>query len=76
MTFEQIEAEILALPKDSLALLVARIIEHLGQVEQIDQQIADEWAEEAERRDQDMSDGNVAGIPSQEVFKRIRASLQ
>jgi hypothetical protein len=76
MTLEQLEAQVLALPKDSLALLVARLIEHLGQVGEIDQQVADEWLQEAELRDEDMSDGRIVGVSSQEVFKKLRASLQ
>ena len=59
MTIEQLEAQVLALPNDSLALLVARLIEHLGQVGEIDQQVAEEWIEEAELRDGDMSNGKI-----------------
>jgi hypothetical protein len=76
MTIEQLEAQVLALPNDSLALLVARLIEHLGQVSETDQQVAEEWIEEAELRDDDISNGKVAGISSQEVFNKLRASLQ
>ena len=59
MTIEQLEAQVLALPNDSLALLVARLIEHLGQVGEFDQQIAEEWIQEAELRDEDMSNGKI-----------------
>ncbi|WP_071189865.1 addiction module component [Trichormus sp. NMC-1] len=59
MTIEQLEAQVLALPKDSLVLLVARLIEHLGQVGDIDQQVAEEWIQEAELRDEDMSNGKI-----------------
>ena len=76
MTIEQLEAQVLALPNDSLALLVARLIEHLGQVGEIDQKVAQEWIQEAELRDEDMSNGNIAAISSQEVFSKLRASLQ
>ncbi|MEI6443566.1 MAG: addiction module component [Nostocales cyanobacterium ELA583] len=76
MTIEQLEAQVLALPNDSLALLVARLIEHLGQVSGIDQKVAQEWIQEAELRDEDMSNGNIAAISSQEVFSKLRASLQ
>jgi hypothetical protein len=76
MTIEQLEAQVLALPNDSLALLVARLIEHLGQVGEIDQQIAEEWIQEAELRDDDMSNGKIPGVSSQEVFNKLRASLQ
>ncbi|WP_199328234.1 hypothetical protein [Cylindrospermum sp. FACHB-282] len=41
LTDGQLEAQILALPNDSLASLIARLLEHLGQVGEIDQQIAD-----------------------------------
>ncbi|MFM6277279.1 MAG: addiction module protein [Dolichospermum sp.] len=76
MTIEQLEAQVLALPKDTLALLVARLIEHLGQVEEIDQQIANEWIQEAELRDKDISNGKIAGISSQEVFSKLRIYLE
>ncbi|MFM5998149.1 MAG: addiction module protein [Dolichospermum sp.] len=76
MTIEQLEAQVLALPKDTLALLVARLIEHLGQVEEIDQQIANEWIQEAELRDKDISNGKIAGISPQEVFSKLRTYLQ
>lgn len=76
MTFEQLEAEILALPKDSQAALLARLLWHLGQTAQIDRQAANIWAEEAELRDQAMDKEQIAGIRTQEVFQRIRASLQ
>ncbi len=40
MTLDQLEAEVLALPKDSLVKLLARLIEQLDQLSDIDQQIA------------------------------------
>ena len=76
MTLENLEAEVLSLPKDSQATLLARLLEHLGQSSEIDQEAAFFWAEEAERRDQAMDDGQTAGVPAQQVFQRIRASLQ
>jgi Putative addiction module component len=76
MTIEQLEAEVLALPKDTLALLVARLIEYLGQVEEIDQQVAEEWIQEAELRDEDISSGKIAGVSSQEVFSKLRTYLE
>ncbi|WP_353932424.1 addiction module protein [Okeanomitos corallinicola TIOX110] len=76
MTIEQLEAEVLALPKDTLALLVARLIEYLGQLEEIDQQVAEEWIQEAELRDEDISSGKISGVSSQEVFSKLRTYLQ
>ena len=75
MTLETLEAEILALPKDSQALLLSRLLKHLGQSEDIDQDIATDWAEEAERRDQSLDNGLAIGIPAEEVLQQIRASL-
>lgn len=75
MTLEQLEAEVLALPKDSQVILLARLLERLGQTNEIDRAIADHWIEEAEKRDQNMDSSSV-GIPAPEVFQRVRASLQ
>lgn len=76
MTLEQLEAEVLALPKDSQVILLARLLERLGQNSEIDQENTASWVEEAEKRDAAMSAGQVAGIPAEEVLQRIRASLQ
>ena len=76
MTLEQLEAEVLALPKDSQVILLARLLERLGQESGIDQEIAATWAEEAQKRDEDMNTNQITGIPAEELFQRVRASLQ
>ena len=76
MTIEQLEAEILALPKNSQVILLARLLERLGQDNEIDQEITDSWAEEAQKRDEAMNTNNSIGIPDEDVFQRVRASLQ
>lgn len=76
MTLEQIEAEVLALPKEAQATLLARLLEHLGETEIVDSEIADVWADEAKRRDRAMDDLGETGTPAGEVFRKIRASLQ
>jgi hypothetical protein len=76
MTLEQLEAEVLALPKEAQAELLARLLVHLGQTSEIDQEIASVWVEEAELRDQAINGGQVAGVPTEEVFQRIRTLLQ
>lgn len=76
MTLEQLEAAILALPKDSLAALLARLLGYLGQTGEIDREVASIWFEEAEARDRAMDNDRVSGIPAKEVFQRLRASLQ
>jgi uncharacterized protein YbaP (TraB family) len=76
MRLEQLEAEVLALPREAQAELLARLLGHLGQTVDIAQEMASAWVEEAERRDRAMDHDQVAGIPSDEVFRRIRDSLQ
>ena len=67
MTLENLEAEVLSLPRDSQARLLARLLEHLGQSNEIDQEVASVWAEEAERRDQSMDDGQTTGVPAHSI---------
>jgi Putative addiction module component len=76
MTLENLEAAVLLLPKQSQATLLARMLERLGQSTEIDQEVASAWVEEAELRDRAMDNGQVAGIPAEQVFQRFRTSLQ
>ncbi len=57
-------------------ILLARLLERLGQESGIDQEIAASWAEEAQKRDEDMNINQITGIPAEELFQRVRASLQ
>jgi len=50
MTIENLEAEVLALPKDSQAALLSRLLELLGRGE-IDREVGSIGVEEAQRRD-------------------------
>jgi hypothetical protein len=76
MKLEQLEAEILALPKDTQATLLAKLLGHLGQIGEIDQGVASIWVEEAEQRDQSITSSQVTGIHAEEVFQRLRTFLQ
>ena len=76
MTIENLEAEVLLLPKQSQVTLLARMLERLGQGDEVHPEVASVWVEEAEIRDRAMGDGQVAGIPAEQVFQRIRTSLQ
>ncbi len=40
MTLENLEAEVLLLPRDAQAILLARLLERLGQSHEIDQEVA------------------------------------
>jgi uncharacterized protein YbaP (TraB family) len=75
MTLENLEAEVLSLPRDSQAALLSKLLEHLAQNNDIDQEIASAWANEAEQRDQAMNGGQISGVPAEQVFLTVRASL-
>ncbi|MBD2152844.1 addiction module protein [Pseudanabaena sp. FACHB-1277] len=75
MTLEQLENEVLALPQDSLIHLFTRLIEQLGKTNEIDREIENDWLEEAEARDHDLTSGEVIGYPASQVFADLRASL-
>jgi|NOAtaT_6_FD_contig_31_2326673_length_298_multi_2_in_0_out_0_1 hypothetical protein len=75
MTLEQLENEVLALPQDSLIHLFTRLIEQLGKTNEIDREVENDWLEEAEARDYDLTSGEVIGYPASQVFADLRASL-
>jgi hypothetical protein len=68
MTLENLEAEVLLLPKQSQVTLLTRMLERLGQSNEIDQEVASVWVEEAESHDRVMDDGQVAGTPCRTSF--------
>ncbi len=76
MTLENLEAEVLLLPKQSQVTLLARMLERLGQSNEIDQEVSSIWVEEAEMRDRAMDNDETTGIPAEQVFQRVRTSLQ
>jgi hypothetical protein len=51
MTLDQLEQEVLALPKELQAALIARLLARLGNDAAIDSEIVETWAEEAEECD-------------------------
>ena len=75
MTFEQLENEVLALPQDSLMHLFTRLIEQLGKTNEIDREVENDWLEEAEARDHDLTSGEVIGYPASQVFADLRTFL-
>jgi hypothetical protein len=76
MTIESLEAEVLLLPKQTQATLLARMLERLGQGNEIDQEVFSIWVEEAKLRDRAMDNNEAAGIPAEQVFQRVRTYLQ
>lgn len=72
MSIQELEAEALKLPVHERARLAEALIASLDE----EDEIADAWTEEAERRYEELRSGAVEGIPSEDVFSRLRSRLQ
>lgn len=73
MTVEQIEAEALKLPDQARAELLGRLMRSLADTLAMDPEVAEAWAQEAVRRDEEMKLGSVTGLPAEEVFEELRS---
>lgn len=72
MSVQELEAEVLRLPSHERARLAEVLIASLEE----EDEIASAWADEAERRYEELRDGRVEAIPAEEVFARIRSRLR
>ncbi len=71
MTIEQLEAEAMQLPAHHRARLAEALIASLDEEAEIEQI----WADEAERRGQELRAGALSGRPAPQVFADARARL-
>jgi len=71
MTLDQIETEALTLPEESRAKLVETLLLSFEKVNRGDDEVAQVWAEEAERRDEEMERSGEQGLSAEEVFRRL-----
>lgn len=69
MSVQDVEAEALKLPSHERARLAEVLIASLDE----EDEVARAWADEAERRYEELRSGAVQGVPADEVFARIRA---
>jgi len=69
VTVHDVEAEALKLPSHERARLAEVLIASLDE----EDEVAEAWADEAERRYEELRSGKVQGIPADEVFAKIRA---
>jgi len=69
--YEEIMSAALALPPGARAMLAEQLMESLDAEDQ--ERIDALWAEEAERRDEEIEDGRVTPIPGEEVMNRLRS---
>jgi putative addiction module component (TIGR02574 family) len=76
LPLEKIEAELLKLPHEARAHLVEVLKSSLEDGDTDEEQIADEWAEEAHRRLQEILAGEAETIPATEAVARVRARLR
>jgi putative addiction module component (TIGR02574 family) len=70
-TYEEIISAALALPPDARAMLAEHLLESLDGETQT--KIEALWAEEAERRDNEIEDGAVAPVAGEAVMDRLRS---
>ena len=73
MSIKEIEAEIKNLDLKDRATLAKWIIESLDDLSEAEVETL--WAEEAERRLDELEQGLVTEIPADEVLRRARASI-
>jgi hypothetical protein len=73
MSIKEIEAEIKKLDLKDRAALAKWIVESLDDLSELEVDVL--WAEEAERRLDEMQRGMVTEIPAKEVLRRARASI-
>jgi putative addiction module component (TIGR02574 family) len=76
-TYEEIMSAAMALSPNERGMLAEHLIRSLDAYDQIDaddqERIDRFWAEEAERRNQEIEDGIVKAIPGEEVMNRLRS---
>lgn len=73
MGINEIEAEIRKLPIRDRSVLAKWIVESLDELSE--SEIEALWAEEAERRLDELEQGLVTEIPAEEVLRRARAAI-
>ncbi len=72
MTQDQLEAAVLQLPASERARLAERLIASLDE----DAELEVEWQTEAERRDDELTSGQAAGVPLDSALDSARARLR
>lgn len=73
MSLKEIEAEVMRLDLKERAALARLILQSLDDLSEAE--IEALWAEEAERRLDEMEQGLVSEIPADEVLRRARAAI-
>ena len=69
---DELFAEAVSLPLDIRTQLVDKLLQSLHPIQK---EIDELWAEEAEKRVEEIKSGKVVTIPGEEVFKKIHKRL-
>lgn len=69
MSTQELEAQMLRLPRSERAYLAQKLIASLDEEDEVDRA----WAEEAERRFEELHSGKTDAIPAEQVFKEARS---
>jgi len=69
--FESLQREALRLSPDQRAKLISSLVHSLASLS--GDQLEALWLDEAERRDREMEEGRVRGVPGNEILARLRA---
>ncbi|HEV7670245.1 MAG TPA: addiction module protein [Thermoanaerobaculia bacterium] len=76
LSLAEIEAEARQLSSDERSVLISHLLRDHDSENPILPEIAEAWADEAERRDLEMERGELEGIPLEEVIRQARALLR
>ncbi len=76
LSLAEIEAEARHLSSEERSTLIGRLVLDHDLENPILPEIAEAWADEAERRDLEMERGEVLGVPLEEVIRQARALLR
>jgi hypothetical protein len=74
MTIEELEAQALKLDAKARARLAGRLLESLENLSE--EENAQLWAEEAQRRDADLDADPTSGRPADDVLREARSRLK
>ena len=72
MTLEQLLSKVLGMSVRNRAILAKRILDSLEPAQEQPEEIELIWAQEAERRYQDIKEGKTATRPANEVMRAAR----
>jgi hypothetical protein len=76
LSLAEIESEASQLSPDERSALIGWLVRDQDSENPILPEIAEGWADEAERRDLEIERGEVKGIPLEEVIRQARALLR